>query len=88
MENFSLLEAILIFIASNILSFLLAFFVRKIKIETLNKEITRLEIELMNSHSEVLREMRENISLEKTIKNLIANNQKRAVTQAWPFFQQ
>ncbi|NOT93334.1 hypothetical protein [Ferruginibacter sp.] len=81
MENLSLIEAILIFIASNTLSFLLAFFIRKIKIETLNKEITRLEIELMNSHSEVLRKMQKNVALEKIIKNLIANNQKRAVTQ-------
>jgi hypothetical protein len=76
MENLSLINAILIFIASNILSFLFAFFLRKIKTETLSKEITRLELELMNSHSEVLREMNENVRLENTIKNLITSNHK------------
>lgn len=81
MENFSLIEGILIFIVSNTLTLLLAFFLRKIKIENLNKKITRLEIELMSSHSQVLREMQENVALEKAIRNLIAINQKRAVLQ-------
>ena len=53
MGNLSFINAILIFIASNTLSFLFAFLLRNVKIEALTKEITRLEIELMNSHSEV-----------------------------------
>ena len=61
---------------SNILSFLFAFFLKKIKVENLSKEITRLELELMNSHSEVLREMQENVRLENSIKNLITSNYK------------
>lgn len=76
METLSSINAMLIFIASNILTFLVAFFQKKIKIETLSKEITRLELELMNSHSEVLREMNENVRLENTIKNLITSNHK------------
>lgn len=76
MGNLSFINAILIFIASNTLSFLFAFLLRNVKIEALTKEITRLEIELMNSHSEVLMEMQENVALEKTINNLIARYQK------------
>lgn len=76
MENLSFIEVILLFLVSNILSFLFAFFLRKIKVETLNKKITRLELELMNSHSEVLREMQENVRLENTIQNLITSNYK------------
>ncbi|MBK8494352.1 MAG: hypothetical protein IPL50_04530 [Chitinophagaceae bacterium] len=51
-------------------------FLKKIKVENLSKEITRLELELMNSHSEVLREMQENVRLENSIKNLITSNYK------------
>ena len=76
MENLSFIEVILLFIVSNILSFLFAFFLKKIKVENLSKEITRLELELMNSHSEVLREMQENVRLETSIKNLITSNYK------------
>mgnify|MGYP007068815071 FL=1 len=76
MENLSFIEVILLFIVSNILSFLFAFFLKKIKVENLSKEITRLEFELMNSHSEVLREMQENVRLENSIKNLITSNYK------------
>ena len=76
MENLSFIEVILLFIVSNILSFLFAFFLKKIKVENLSKEITRLVLELMNSHSEVLREMQENVRLENSIKNLITSNYK------------
>mgnify|MGYP003473495452 FL=1 len=76
MENLSFIEVILLFIVSNILSFLFAFFLRKIKVETLSKKIVKLELELMESHSEVLREMQENVRLENSIKNLITSNYK------------
>ena len=76
MENLSFIEVILLFIVSNILSFLFAFFLRKIKVETLSKKIVKLELELMESHGETLREIQENTALKKSITNLITDNQK------------
>jgi hypothetical protein len=76
MKNLSFIEIILVLSASNIISFVFGFFLRKLKMEALSKEITRLEIELMNSHSEVLKEMQENVRLENTIKNLITSKHK------------
>jgi hypothetical protein len=71
MENLSFIEIILVFIASNTLSFLFAYYLRILKIEALNKKITKLEQELMKSDGEIIREFKENVRLEGIIKNLL-----------------
>jgi hypothetical protein len=76
MENLSFIEIILVFVASNTLSFLFAYYLQILKTEALNKKITKLEQELMKSDGEIIREFKENVRLEGIIKNLLNANPK------------
>lgn len=76
MKDLSFFETILIIAGAGTLSFLLALFLMKAKVEALRKEINRLEKELMESHSETLREIQDNVGLKKTIKELISKHSK------------
>jgi hypothetical protein len=76
MENLSFIEIILVFVASNTLSFLFAYYLRILKIEALNKKITKLEQEVMKSDGEIIREFKENVRLEGIIKNLLNASHK------------
>jgi len=76
MENFNLLPSLLVLLVSCTISFLFAFFLGKL---SRHKEITRFEKELMESNAELLRIKKENIILDKTIRNLTAGNSQRGV---------
>ena len=64
MKELSFFETILLISEAAILFFFIGLFTMKVKIE-------RLEKELLECHSETLREIQDNVALTKTIKELI-----------------
>ena len=77
MKDFSFFETILFAAVAAIIAFLLGLFLMKVKIDVLKKEINRIEKELMESHSETLKEIQDNVGLRKTIKELISKHSKK-----------
>lgn len=71
MENFSFSELLLVFAGSNILSFLIAWALRKEKVNNLRKEITNLEKEILENNHHLLQEIQDNSALRKTITELM-----------------
>lgn len=70
MENEVTLLEFFVLVATNALSVLIVFLYRKSKTVKLKKEISRLEVELRDSHAQILEQMQENVQLENKIAEL------------------
>lgn len=70
MKNETTLLEFFVLLGTNVLSILLVFLYRKRKTIKLQKEILRLEMELRDSHAELLEHMQQNVQLEERVATL------------------